>query len=383
MCVQLDELHEEAGRVLEDLRTVLPERNLRVPDVASAEADEHQDSSDLGSSDKDLEDSDSEDADESHSDSAESSVDASASVVDSPSDSEDAVDSHLIVSKAWTFPKAHAMCHASTTVRLFGPLEGSSGESLEKRHVAIKDSFQHGTNNHAGCELQVLCAEMRVDDTWCTNGGLGNEPARAEGVPQHARHWKPGVAARERTNASFQDNVHISARRFPVWEVACRWRKCRRELKYAAVRSHVLTTGGSRSKVKVAIPMRSLYDGSSEWRQNCADMKHLPAELPRYIRDTYSEYWVAGQFPKIGGEALSWPQIVDLCARVQPSQRGISQGFCHSHGCTEAHLEVFNALEIVCPGVPGQVNRTRVHRASSSICYGTCIVCCKHAFDSP
>jgi hypothetical protein len=120
----------------------------------------------------------------------------------------------------------------------------------------------------------------------------------------------------------------------------------------------VLTAGGSRSKVKVAIPIRSLYDGSSEWRQNCTDMKHLPTELARYIRDSHSEYWVAGQFPKIRGEALSWPQILDLCARVQPSQRGISQEFCHSHGCTEVHLEVFNALEIVCPGVPGQVNCT-------------------------
>jgi len=27
-----------------------------------------------------------------------------------------------------------------------------------------------------------------------------------------------------------------------------------------------------------SLKMRSLYDGSSEWRQNCADMKHLPAE---------------------------------------------------------------------------------------------------------
>jgi len=253
MCVQLDEIHEEAGSVLEDLHTVFPERNLRVPDVASPESDEDQDSSDLGSSDKDLEDacgqdSDSEDSDESHSDSAESSVNASASADDSYSDSEDAVDSHSIVSKTWTFPKAYAMCHASTTVSLFGPLEGISGESLEKRHVAIKDVFQHGTNNHAGCELQVLCTEMRMDDTWCTNGGLSNEPARAEGVSQHARDRKPGVAARERTNASFQDNVHISARRFPVWEVACRWRKCLRELKYVACRSYVLTTGGKGRK---------------------------------------------------------------------------------------------------------------------------------------
>jgi hypothetical protein len=45
-----------------------------------------------------------------------------------------------------------------------------------------------------------------------------------------------------------------------------------------------------------------------------------------------SEYWVAGQFPKIGGEALSWPLIVDLCGRVQPSVSMISQGACHSHG---------------------------------------------------
>ena len=88
-------------------------------------------------------------------------------------------------------------------------------------------------------------------------------------------------------------------------------------------------------------------------------MKHLPAELARYIRDTYSENWVEGQYPKIGGQALSWAQIVDLCARVQPSQTRVSQGVCHTHGCVEAHLEVFNAMEIVCPGVPGQVNGTR------------------------
>ena len=105
-------------------------------------------------------------------------------------------------------------------------------------------------------------------------------------------------------------------------------------LKYAACRSHVLTSGGNRSKVKVAIPMRSMYDRGSEWRQNCADVKHLPAELARYIRDTYSEYWVAGQFPKIGGQALSWQQIVDLCAKVQPCQRGISlvRGFVKATG---------------------------------------------------
>ena len=113
--------------------------------------------------------------------------------------------------------------------------------------------------------------------------------------------------------------------------------------------------------------MRSLFDGGSEWRQKCADMKHLPAELAWYIRNTYSEYWVAGQFSKIGGESLSWPQIVDLCARVQQSQSGISQGFCHSHGCMETHLEVFSTLEIVCVGVPGEVNCTSGALAKSHV----------------
>jgi len=49
-----------------------------------------------------------------------------------------------------------------------------------------------------------------------------------------------------------------------------------------------------------------------------------------------------------------------------------------SHGCTETHLEVFNALEIVCPG--GKLYKWCT---STSICYGACIVCFKHAFDSP
>jgi len=337
--------------------------------------DEHKESCDLDSPDEDLEDaSGRESSDLSSLDEDLEACDRDADGDRDLSDSEDADDCLSRVSHAWTFPKAHAMCHATTTIRLFGPLEGSSGESLEKRHVAIKDSFQR-TNNKPGSELQVLCSEMRKDDTWSrgANGGRSNEGACAE-VPAHA--------GRARTNASFQDNVHLSGKRFPVWEVARRWRKCSRMLKYAACRSHVLTSGGNRSKVKVAIPMRSLYDRGSEWRQNCADVKHLPAELARYIRDTYSEYWVAGQFPKIGGQALSWQQIVDLCARVQPSQSGISQGFCQSHGCTETHLEVFNALEIVCPGVPGEVN-CKCWCTSTSICYRACIVCFKHAYDSP
>ena len=171
MSAQLDELHEEAGRVLEDLRTVLPERNLRVPDVASAAPDEHKES--------DLEACDSESDVDGDGEACDSDVDGDRDLSESQdadsdpnlSDSEDADDCLPRVSHAWTFPKAHAMCHATTTIRLFGPLEGSSGESLEKRHVAIKDSFQR-TNNKPGSELQVLCSEMRKDDTWTWGGKL-------------------------------------------------------------------------------------------------------------------------------------------------------------------------------------------------------------------
>ena len=33
VCGQLDALHEEAGSILEDLRSVMPERNLGVPNA--------------------------------------------------------------------------------------------------------------------------------------------------------------------------------------------------------------------------------------------------------------------------------------------------------------------------------------------------------------
>ena len=139
--------------------------------MASAAPDEHKES--------DLEACDSESDVDGDGEACDSDVDGDRDLSESQdadsdpnlSDSEDADDCLPRVSHTWTFPKAHAMCHATTTIRLFGPLEGSSGESLEKRHVAIKDSFQR-TNNKPGSELQVLCSEMRKDDTWTWGGKL-------------------------------------------------------------------------------------------------------------------------------------------------------------------------------------------------------------------
>ena len=69
-----------------------------------------------------------------------------------------------------------------------------------------------------------------------------------------------------------------------------------------------------------------------------------------------------------------------------------------SHECTETHLEVFNALEIVCPGVPGEVNCTSGALAPAFViehalcvsnmhliardmqfCSPTCMLCVEHA----
>ena len=91
--------------------------------------------------------------------------------------------------KAWTFPKAHAMYHATTTVRLYGPLEWSSAETVERRHVEIKEAFTR-TNNRKECEVQVLRGEMRIDDSTggrtrprddadgCQTGAGTSEPAQ-------------------------------------------------------------------------------------------------------------------------------------------------------------------------------------------------------------
>jgi len=89
-------------------------------------------------------------------------------------------------------PKAHAMYHLSTTVRLFGPLQGSSGESLERRHVDMKEAFTR-TNNHKECEVQVLRGEMRMDDS---SDGCKRQHGGEDG--------QAGAAKRPRLNARLQ-----------------------------------------------------------------------------------------------------------------------------------------------------------------------------------
>ena len=125
--------------------------------------------------------------------------------------------------------------------------ESSDLSSLDEDLEAC-DRDADGDRDLSDSEDADECSEMRKDDKWSrgANGGRSNEGACAE-VPAHA--------GRARTNASFQDNVHLIGKRFPVWEVARRWRKCSRVLKYAACRSlcqlnwhgifetHTVTTG--------------------------------------------------------------------------------------------------------------------------------------------
>jgi hypothetical protein len=323
VCGQLDALHEEAGSILEDLRSVLPERNLGVPNAgfsrphppsaAGSDRGKQAQQEELSSDDE----------------GGESSMETGAG------------------NKAWTFPKAHGMYHCSTTVRLFGPLQGSSGESMERRHVDIKEAFTR-TNNHKDCEVQVLRGEMRMDDS---SAGCKRQHDGQDG--------QAGAAKRPRLNASFGDTLHRSARRYAVWHAAQHWRDCKRHLMFEAVRTHELTERGWQSQARVTIRMQALYDASSEWRMNCVHMRHLPAELARYIRDEFSAQWAEGRFPMAGEDTLTWAQVVELCGMVQTINSRSNQGAAQAHGPSETHLQVFNALQIVHPDVPDEVNADR------------------------
>ena len=321
---QLDELHREAGSIVADLRSVLPERNLGVPTAGLSRAQRGPESEQA---------SEEEGAESSSDDAREDTQDPSLPLA-------------ARGSNAWNLPKVHALFHLTTGIRLFGPLQGSSGESLERRHVDVKTAFTH-TNNHKQCELQVLKSEMRKDDS--TAGAKRPREDTEDGDRAGARAKQP------RVNASFADTLHHSARRYPVWFAAQHWRSCKRQLKFAAKMVNVMTQGGHQSQAQVTIPMMALYDASSQWRDNCADMKWLPAELARYIRDEFSAHWGKGQFPKAGEDALTWPQITQLCGLIQPCSSRGSHGAAQRHGPAETHLQVYNALEIAHPDVPGEV----------------------------
>ena len=125
---------------------------------------------------------------------------------------------------------------------------------------------------------------------------------------------------------------------------------------FEALRTHEQTAKGWQSPARVTIRMQALYDASSEWRMNCVHMRHLPAELARYIRDEFSAHWGEGQFPRADEDTLTWPQIVELCGMVQTCSSRPTQGAAQRYGPSETYLAVFNALEIVCPDVPGEVS---------------------------
>jgi hypothetical protein len=125
---------------------------------------------------------------------------------------------------------------------------------------------------------------------------------------------------------------------------------------FEALRTHEQTAKGWQSPARVTIRM---YDASSEWHINCVHMRHLPAELARYIRDEFSAQWAEGRFPMAGEDTLTWAQVVELCGMVQTINSRPNQGAAQGHGPSETHLQAFNALQIVHPDVPDEVNADR------------------------
>ena len=156
----------------------MPERNLRVPDVASAAPDEHKESdleACVSDVDGDLEACDSDvDGDRDLSDSQDADSDPNLS------DSEDADDCLPHVSHAWTFPKAHAMCHATTTIRLFDRWRAARGSHWKNGMWPLRTHFNAPTTNQGvNCKYCALkCGRMTHGPgevnckCWCTSTSI-------------------------------------------------------------------------------------------------------------------------------------------------------------------------------------------------------------------
>jgi hypothetical protein len=131
--------------------------------VASAELDEHKESCDLDSPDEDLEDaSGRESSDLSSLDEDLEACDRDAGGDRDLSDSEDADDCLSRVSHAWTFPKAHAMCHATTTIRLFDRWRAARGSHWKNGMWPLRTHFNAPTTNQGvNCKYCALkCGRM-------------------------------------------------------------------------------------------------------------------------------------------------------------------------------------------------------------------------------
>jgi len=248
------------------------------------------------------------------------------------------------------------MFHTRATIKMFGPLSNTSAEAVEKKHVAIKQMFEHTSQRQDTC-LQVLVRCKRIDDMMkihdqLKNDALEEEEEGMEGPAGSMDQGRTYESLGHQTHASFSDNMNSSGRRYPMWAIVTDWKNCGKMLVIAATDRNLVTVSGGHSKAQILIDLDALLIPTSEWNRSCDDMTRLRTYLAMFLRNKYGhvgaiQAMLGSQFQ----DRLTHVQIQGLCSLIIPWHGSQRQQTRYGSG----HLAVYWGLRIKHLTIPGQV----------------------------
>jgi hypothetical protein len=343
----IDTVAGDSGALLTLWDTTFPSRDARLPkrlpqdgafEKSATDNDDDQDTSSMSDSSS-VSSSSSEDV------SSSSSEDMSLSSVDHTATAKN------VKKTAHQYPKAHAMMHAPASIELYGQWANCSAESMERKHVDIKDAAQQ-TNQRDGWLLQVLMRTKRESDisakasqmrtgasTVSDQNGL-NGHGHSVRDEQEELNTEGGVM----TAASFGDTLHHSGLRMPIWTFIVQWAEC---MKVLDIRQPVLK-----------IPWDSLSYAKSEVVVQCKAMMELPEAMAYYIQESFlstSHMQTWSKIPVNG--ALSTQEMHELNKCIVPPPR-----HCKSRQWTSVeHILCFNVMTIKHPDILNCCIKLRAH----------------------
>ena len=261
--------------------------------------------------------------------------DSEDSVSSSSSEEDLTVGPHVPKKNAHQYPKAHAIMHVSASILLYGEWANCSAESLERKHVDIKDAAQQ-TNQRDGWLLQVLMRTKRESDIAVQASQMRRDE---ESIMLQCN--PAGVL----TPASFGDALHHSGLRMPVWNLIVKWGEC---VKHLDIRQPSLK-----------IPWDSLSYTQSEVVMQCKEMMELPEAMAYYIQDTMLRMAPPGlwsNIPKHGALTTQEMYTLNKCI-VTPSRLSRHSRFA----VTEEHILCYNVMTIQHPNMHDCIIKIRAH----------------------
>jgi len=269
------------------------------------------------------------------------------------------------VKPAHQYPKAHAMLHASASIRLYGQWANCSAESLERKHVDIKDAAQQ-TNQREHWLLQVLMRTKRESDIRVQAAEVRHAMAREplsgniDDLDASASQGRDGVSSRNHAAsqqaASFGDKLHRSGLQMPVWNFIVKWRECMKKL---SIRQEGLT-----------IHWESLAYKKSEVLRQCPELLELPMAMAYYVQEHMMHRcsrpgW--GGIPTEGRLSTAEMHTLVQCVDAPPPWAGRHLG---------PSLLCYNVMTIQHALIDDCIIKLRAHPfryEASSVCHLNCV----------